>query len=205
MVWATRLEGSPYAAIHTEEATALDRHSPRGGRAPPPRGRGTGGAIEPLQFPARPYRRERLDLPEGHRRQGGDVLDPAARRGAPSFPRLRQTFRRRRKERSIEPLSCRGRPMALVPDADIRLPNLPGDERARDRREDLPGARLHRLRGEGQGQLAEVGVLRPVSGERLQLRVAHPRGMRDLLFFPPRVREAHARPRELERGVRGSP
>ena len=91
--------------------------------------------------------------------------------------------------RPLQPLFRGGPLVALVSDADDRLPDLPGDDRAGHRQEGVRRSRDGRFQARADGHLPEVDLLRAVPGDRLQLRQPADGGGRHLL-----LRQAHGRP-----------
>ncbi len=75
-----------------------------------------------------------------------------------------------RHARPLSPLHRDGSSLALVPDAHVGLPHLPGDDRPGDHQESVCRSRGGGLQVRAHQHLPEVDVLRPVPGDRLQLR-----------------------------------
>ena len=101
-------------------------------------------------------------------------------------------YRRRRRSPGAAELPGRGRPLALVPHADRRLPHLSEQDGRRHHPADFQGSGLQRLQIPTQGKPSQAGILRPIPRNRLQFRLAADGGRRHLLFLQARRRQAHA-------------
>ena len=94
--------------------------------------------------------------------------------------------------RPLLPLSRDRAAVALVPHADRRLPDLPGDDRPGHRQEGVRRSRDGRLQVRADRQLPQVDLLRAVPRDRLQLRQPADGGGRHLLLLQAHRRPQHA-------------
>ncbi len=145
-----------------------------------------------------------------HRRQARDGHDRLRGRWAAVVPRSSGPVLGGRSRRArIPQLSRVGRAVVLVPGQTFGVSDLPGQDRARDRRTDLGRAEVRRLRDRrSQRHVAEARLLRAVPRVGSQLPLAPVRGRRDLLLHSPRrgqrrprARRFEARVRSLQRGL----
>ncbi len=93
--------------------------------------------------PAEPQARPQARRPA---RQAGDGDGAAAQRRQAPLQRLRLALQRRRAPRPLLRLPGDGESLALVPDAHVRLPDLPGPDGPGDRQEGVRGPRHRQVR-----------------------------------------------------------
>ena len=81
--------------------------------------------------------------------------------------------------------------VSVVSDPLVRLPHLPGEEDPGHHRRGVQRPRLFGLQAGTDQVLSRAGILRPVPGDGLQLRVPVDGAVRDLLLLQARRRQAH--------------
>ncbi|MBK9965078.1 MAG: type VI secretion system tip protein VgrG [Holophagales bacterium] len=183
-----RLEGKNDGRVSAAETQAPRHDAARRERAPPEGVRRGRGDLDALLLPAGDDRREQDEGPL-RRAPGAEADDPHAAAGrverdAPQRP-LRPC-RAGGTGRDVHGLRGGDRPRRLEADAKVPEPHLPASDRPRDPQEGLQGFR-RRLAAEREVRAPRL--LRPVPGDRLQLRrTPHGRG-RDLLLLQARRRQ----------------